>query len=266
MSRVPSDCREDLRELRLADAGLALEQQRPPEFERQEDGRRERAVRDVVALAEVDLDGLDGAGAGGPVVAVGHRANLHARARAGVDRRRRRRAASGGFDPREVRGTRRERIERLELRSDGRQAGRSLGAGLLGGPFERGGTLRVRPVQLADPVREARAHLALDLVEQRGEAAVDLEPDVLDELGDERPRLLAPVGQLAAPLASTSLPPKKSATPEHGRTDDRGPEQRPEHAEHLDPDRAPPASSPKPGDDARPASAHRTPARRATGS
>ena len=82
----PERGREDLRELRLADAGLAFEQERPPEFERQEDRRRQRAVRDVVALAEVDLDGLDGAGAGGPVVAVGHRANLHARAPAGVGR------------------------------------------------------------------------------------------------------------------------------------------------------------------------------------
>ena len=67
---------EHLGELGLADAGLALEQQRAPELERQEDRGRERAVGDVVALAEVDLDGLDGAGALGSGVAVGHRANL----------------------------------------------------------------------------------------------------------------------------------------------------------------------------------------------
>ena len=35
---------EDLGELRLADAGLAFEEQRAPELEREEDGRRERAV------------------------------------------------------------------------------------------------------------------------------------------------------------------------------------------------------------------------------
>ena len=40
---------EDLGELGLADARLALEQQRAAELQRQEDGRRERAVRDVVA-------------------------------------------------------------------------------------------------------------------------------------------------------------------------------------------------------------------------
>ena len=44
---------EDLGELRLADAGLALEEQRPAELQRQEDRRRERPVGDVVAAAEV---------------------------------------------------------------------------------------------------------------------------------------------------------------------------------------------------------------------
>ena len=57
--------REDLGELGLADAGLALEEQRAAELEGEEDRRRERAVGDVVALAEVVLDGLDGAGAVG---------------------------------------------------------------------------------------------------------------------------------------------------------------------------------------------------------
>ena len=54
---------EDLGELGLADAGLALEQQRAAELERQEDRRRERPVGDVVAAPEVVLDGLDGTGA-----------------------------------------------------------------------------------------------------------------------------------------------------------------------------------------------------------
>ena len=36
MSRVPRLGGEHLRELRLADAGLALEEQRPPELEREE--------------------------------------------------------------------------------------------------------------------------------------------------------------------------------------------------------------------------------------
>ena len=70
--------REDLGELRLADAGLAFEQQRTPELEGQEDGRGERPVRDVVALAELVGQRLDGAGPGGPGVTVGHRGNLAA--------------------------------------------------------------------------------------------------------------------------------------------------------------------------------------------
>ena len=65
MRRAPSDGGEDLGELGLADAGLALEEQRAAELERQEDGRRERSVGDVVAATEVVLDRLDGAGAGG---------------------------------------------------------------------------------------------------------------------------------------------------------------------------------------------------------
>ena len=55
--------REDLGELGLADPGLALEQQRPAELERQEDRRRERSIGDVVAAPEVVLDRLDRAGA-----------------------------------------------------------------------------------------------------------------------------------------------------------------------------------------------------------
>ena len=62
---------EHLGELRLADAGLTLEQQRPSELEREEDGRRERAVGDVVAAAEVLGQRLDRARAGGTVVAIG---------------------------------------------------------------------------------------------------------------------------------------------------------------------------------------------------
>ena len=75
--RRPEAGRKDLGQLRLADAGLAFEQQRAPELERQEDRRRERAVRDVVALAEVVGQRLDGAGAGGPGVAVGHRTGIY---------------------------------------------------------------------------------------------------------------------------------------------------------------------------------------------
>ncbi len=54
---------QDLGELRLADAGLALEEQRAAELQGEEDGRGERPVRDVVAAAEVVLDRLDRAGA-----------------------------------------------------------------------------------------------------------------------------------------------------------------------------------------------------------
>ena len=59
------DRREDLGQLGLADAGLALEEQRATELERQEDGGRERPVGDVVAVAEVLGQGLDRARAGG---------------------------------------------------------------------------------------------------------------------------------------------------------------------------------------------------------
>ena len=59
--------REDLGELGLADAGLALQEQRTPELEGQEHRGHERAVGDVVAAAEVLGQGLDGACAGGAV-------------------------------------------------------------------------------------------------------------------------------------------------------------------------------------------------------
>ena len=78
---MPERRREDLRELGLADPGLALEQERAAELERQEDRRRERAIGDVVAASEVVLDRLDGAGAlgaGRAVGSIGHRRNLHA--------------------------------------------------------------------------------------------------------------------------------------------------------------------------------------------
>ena len=61
---------QHLGELGLADAGLAFEQQRPTELEREEDGRRERPVGDVVATAEVLGQRIDRAGAGWAVVAV----------------------------------------------------------------------------------------------------------------------------------------------------------------------------------------------------
>ena len=76
--------RQDLGELGLADAGLALEEERPAELQREEDGRGERPVRDVVTAPKVVLDRLDGAGAGRARVAglevggIGHRRNLHA--------------------------------------------------------------------------------------------------------------------------------------------------------------------------------------------
>ena len=53
---------QDLGQLRLAHAGLALQQQRPPEAQGQEDGRHERAVGHVVALPKRVLQGIDGVG------------------------------------------------------------------------------------------------------------------------------------------------------------------------------------------------------------
>ena len=67
--------REDLGELRLADAGLALEKQGPPEPEPEEHRRRERPVADVVALAEVvddPLDRVEGGGGRGGLGGLGH--------------------------------------------------------------------------------------------------------------------------------------------------------------------------------------------------
>ena len=70
--------RQDLGELGLADPGLALEQQRTAQLQREEDGRRERSVGDVVPRPEVVLDGLDGTGPLGAAGTVGHGRNLHA--------------------------------------------------------------------------------------------------------------------------------------------------------------------------------------------
>ena len=81
----PERGRQDLGQLGLADAGLALEEERAAELEGQEDRGRHRSVGDVVAAPEVVLDRLDRAGAGGAGVAVSHRRNLHGR---GPDRAR----------------------------------------------------------------------------------------------------------------------------------------------------------------------------------
>ena len=58
---------EHLRELGLADARLAFEQQRTAQLQREEYGRRERPVRDVVPGTEVVLDALDRPRADRPV-------------------------------------------------------------------------------------------------------------------------------------------------------------------------------------------------------
>ena len=54
--------REDLGDLGLADARLALEQDRPAELEAQEDDGRERPVGDVVMLRHGGLQAVDGCG------------------------------------------------------------------------------------------------------------------------------------------------------------------------------------------------------------
>ena len=59
---MPRHVGQDLGDLGLADAGLAFEEQRAPELEREEHGGRERALRDVALLAERRGDALDGAG------------------------------------------------------------------------------------------------------------------------------------------------------------------------------------------------------------
>ena len=62
MSRVPSADGEDLGQLGLADAGLALEQQRATQPQAQEDGGDESAIGDVVVLGERGLQAVDGLG------------------------------------------------------------------------------------------------------------------------------------------------------------------------------------------------------------
>ena len=87
MSRAPRRRREDLRELRLADAGLALEEERPAELQGQEDGGRERAVAQVVAARGTSRDAFDRARFGrAEVVGLGHGRSLHV-ADAGTARR-----------------------------------------------------------------------------------------------------------------------------------------------------------------------------------
>ena len=67
----PERCREHLRELRLADARLALEQQRAAELEREEHRRRQGAIGDVAVPAEGVGDRLDAPGPGRAVLARG---------------------------------------------------------------------------------------------------------------------------------------------------------------------------------------------------
>ena len=52
----------------LADAGLAFEEQRPPQFERQKQRHRERAIGDVMVLRKASLDLVDGRGLHGDSV------------------------------------------------------------------------------------------------------------------------------------------------------------------------------------------------------
>ncbi len=56
---------EDFGDLGLADTGLALEQQRAAEPQREEDGRGETLVRQVLVAGEGLADLFDGVGCGG---------------------------------------------------------------------------------------------------------------------------------------------------------------------------------------------------------
>jgi hypothetical protein len=56
---------QDLRDLRLADAGFAFQKQRPAKAERQMQRGRERPVRDVTAVAQQNFGRVDGLGQGG---------------------------------------------------------------------------------------------------------------------------------------------------------------------------------------------------------
>ena len=56
------DLGHDLGRLRLADPGLAFYEERLLQLEGEKDGCRERAVADVLALAQASLDVLDGWG------------------------------------------------------------------------------------------------------------------------------------------------------------------------------------------------------------
>ena len=76
MRRVPRVAARTLASSVLPTPASPFEEQRAAELEGQEDRGRERPVGDVVAGAEVLLDGLDGPGAGGALVAVAHRRTL----------------------------------------------------------------------------------------------------------------------------------------------------------------------------------------------
>ena len=113
-------------------------------------------------------------------------------------------------------------------------AGRPAGLRLFDGPLHGRGTLRVRPIQLPDPVREPRPHLALHLVEHRGQPALDLERGSPRELGQERPGLLAAVGELPAALVEDLLAAEDAATPSTAGPTIAAPSSVPTQPEQLD--------------------------------
>ncbi len=231
---------ENLGELGLADAGLAFEQQRAPELERQEDRGRERAVGDVVALAEVDLDGLDGAGA------------------LGSGRRGRSSSESTRPGPRQSRDGRGPSARRARPQApapDSSSAARTRNASSTSSSARTVGSRAARPASPArrpapgPPHSRCRSGSAPGSGPRTGPAS-GAGSRRAGTRGGRRPRsgpprrtrpgTSGPAGAGppadAAARSSTPLPPNTSATPEHGRPDDRGAKQRAEHAQHLDPD------------------------------
>ena len=222
--------REHLGELGLADAGLAFEQQRAPQLQGEEDRGRERAIGDVVAPAEILGQRLDRARAFGSVVSVGHgHWMLHART-FGQGRRPAGRQRSGR------RAATRWSSAAIPSRSASTSAARKRrsAASLRAAPVERCGAGCRGALQLPDPFREANPHLALHLVEQVRQPTLDLEADLLDQVTDERPRLLASIHQATAALVEHLLAAVQRGHAEHRRADDRRTQQRPDDPEQLD--------------------------------
>ena len=89
-------------------------------------------------------------------------------------------------------------------------------------------------MQFGDALGEPCPHLALHLVHHARQATLDLEADLVDQLGQERASLLPPVGEPPSPLVQYLLAAVDRRDAEHGGPDDRRTEQGSHQSEQLD--------------------------------